>query len=338
MGGFTIYRINYPATRREEVLFGANLSIRNVMLECMLKAHTDGFKAGLVSSCPDCVTSIVQCQSLLRAAEDTLHWLKQLPSSVQAFTDLITTVSGDEDYERRWTGGYTDRQVAEARFSQLVQTMRECGDEFLYLQDDHMVCEHEDWYAPEQNGGSKSIINEQGPGNVGAQRGQNRWRTAPSMTMLWEPLPATQPGGFAIHRMSQVETLFRANLAVRNVMLECMRKAKTDAFGTGLVSECPNRACMSRMLKRQPLLKAAEKTLEWLKQQPPSVQDFTDMMAEATGDHNYKRRWTGGYTDRQVAEMAFPDLVHALSECSDEMIYLEDQYMVCAHENWRRPK
>ena len=158
------------------------------------------------------------------------------------------------------------------------------------------------------------------------------------MTIFAERVPATQPGGFAIHRISQVEALFCVNLAVRNVMLECMQKAKTDGFGTGLVSECPNRACMSRILERQPLLKAAEKTLEWLKQQPPSVQDFTDMMAEATGDHNYRRSWAGGYTDRQVAEMTFPDLVHALRKCTDEIIYLEDEYVFCAHECWRRPE
>ena len=247
-------------------------------------------------------------------------------------------ISGDSNYERRWMGGYNDRQVAEAKFSQLVQTMSDCEDEFLYFQDDNMVCQHENWYRPVHSSGLASIINEQGPTNADRHRGCDLRAEAPSMTILTERVPLTLRGGFAIHRISHVETLLTANLAIRNLMVECMQKAETAGFDSGMVSRCPNRACMSRILKRQPLLKAAEKTLEWLKQLAPSVQDFTDMIAELAGEHDYKRRWAGGYTDRQVAEMTFPDLVHALRECGDETIRLEDEFILCAHEGWRRPE
>ena len=242
MGGFTVYRINYPGASREEVLFHANLSTRNVMLECMLKAHTAGFRAGAVSRCPDCATSVVQRQPLLRAAEDTLQWLTRLPASVQAFSDLIAMISGDSNYERRWMGGYNDRQVAEAKFSQLVQTMSDCEDEFLYFQDDNMVCQHENWYRPVHSSGLASIINEQGPTNADRHRGCDLRAEAPSMTILTERVPLTLRGGFAIHRISHVETLLTANLAIRNLMVECMQKAETAGFDSGMVSRCPNRA------------------------------------------------------------------------------------------------
>ena len=336
MGGFTIYTISYPDTSREEVLFHANLSVRNLMLECMLKAHTDGLRAGVVSKCPDCATAVAQRQLLLRAAEDTLQWLTQLPSSVQALSDLIAMISGDNNYERRWMGGYNDRQVAEAKFSQLVQTMSDCEDEFLYLQDDQMVCDHEHWYRPGLGIGSMSTSNELGLWNPVTERSEERQSTEEDAGIVLEVQRGGVPDGLAIYRIKHVEKLFHVNLPVRNVILECMLRANTDGFEVSRVSRCPE--CMTSILERRPLLNAAEETLRYVKHLPASVQDFTDMMAIATGDYDYRRSWEGGCTDRQVAEMSLPHLLQALRRCRDETIYLEDRYALCAHEFWHRPE
>ena len=336
MGGFTIYEINYPGISYNEKLFRANLSIRNVMLECMVKANTDGLRAGLLSGCPDCLTSVLKRQPLLKAGEEGLKWLRQLSPSVQVFTDLITMISGDDNYKRRWDSGYTDRQVAEAKFSQLVHALRECKGKFIYLEDDHMDCDHEHWNAASLSSGSKSTINEPGLENPEKKRSQERRGTAESTIIVAEVDRTSVPGGFAIYRINHVEKLLHVNLAVRNVILECMLRANTDGFEVSRVSECPD--CMTSILKRRPLLNAAEETLDYVKHLPASIQDFTDIMAIVAGDYDYKRSWEGGCTDRQVAEMQFPWLVQALRGCRDETIYLEDKYVICAHELWRRPE
>ena len=335
MGGFTIYRINYPATRREEVLFGANLSIRNVMLECMLKANTSGFRAGLVSVCPECLTSILRRQPFLNAAQEASKWLSQLPPTVQAFTDLITMVSGDNNYERRWAGGYSDRQVAEAKFSQLVKALGECKDEFIYLEDDYLECEHEDWCASESNVRSKGIINELGFVNPETHRRQEPRTAEMDWTIVLEPRGPSEVVGFAVYRISRVEVLFFANLAVCAVMGQCMITAGIDVFNAGSVSRCPD--CMTSVLRRQPFLKAAEETLDYVRCLPARVQDFPDLMEMMTGDSKRKWAWEDGDTDRQVAEMMFSGLVQALRECQDEEIYVEVGGATCAHERWRRP-
>ena len=118
-------------------------------------------------------------------------------------------------------------------------------------------------------------------------------------------------GGYVV--VGEKGIVLEANLPVRNRILKAMMDAK--AAWASASFHCPD--CIYEDVRREDLLAAYVAALEVVRADPAYGLDGT--------------RWAGGVTTRDVLLDVLPKHVKALKECEDEVLTIEDDFMMCDH-------